>query len=230
MGVWAIVLIIVLAVFTLLAASVLLPVRFRLRAAFRDGRFTYSAAVRHPLIPWYVMLPGLGRRRGRAVAGGHEGVSATAPASSPESTPGSIRSRLASLRGLVEAARSHYPEIADLVSYAARSVTVVEFIFRSSIGTGDAAGTAVLVGGLRAVAGMAMATARRKGIRFRVRPEVRISPMFDRGAILGEVHLVASVVPLRGIIAGVRLLRHVRKSKRPARGVVSKPARWNTRA
>lgn len=243
MGVLAVVLIALLVAFIFLTASVLLPVRFRFHGAFANGRASYRAGVRLPLIPWYMWLPDLAGRRRDAKTGSHSGKGRAATPSHQEGSPPqeaepaeqgtwpeSIRSQLVALQETFNTLKSHFPEIAGLASYLARSVTVLEFRVISSVGTGDAAETALLAGGLRAAAGIGLGILCRQGIRFKQRPGVKISPVYDRVCVSAEVYVLASIVPLRGIIAAVRLYRHLQKAKRHARGVVSNPTGWNTRA
>lgn len=234
MGVLAVVLIVLLVVFFLLVASVLLPARFRFRATFVGGKFSFDAAVRLPLIPRFLILLSdarLKKAKGREVAtkgeaGGDGGPEEAGGSERPQDT----RARIEALQRVFDGLRSHYPEVKALTSYVARSVTIREFRIHSQLGTGDAAETALVAGGFRAFAGVALGLLRRSGIRFTKRPEVRILPVFDRAHLSADVEVVSSIVPLRGLIALLRLVKQVRKSKVELRSAVSKPARWNTRA
>ena len=224
MGVLAVVLIVLLVVLFLLVASVLLPARFRFRATFVQGKLEYDAAVRLPLIPRYLVLSDLARRK-RVETGDH------APQSeSPPSFLESVRSRIQTLQQAIDSSWSHYPEISALVSYVARSVTIREFRIESALGTGDAAETALLAGGIRACFGVVLGVMRRHGIRFKKRPIVQVTPVYDRAYISADVEVVSSIVPIRGIIALFRLVKHVRKSKTELRNAVSNAASWNTKA
>ena len=234
MGVLAVVLIALLVVFFLLAASVLLPVRLRFRATFVNGKLKYDASIRLPLIPRYLALPDLARvaRRRKPEAREDDPATGAEGDAPPVNTPqvNDIHSRIAALQQTFETFRAHYPEISSLASHVAHSVTIHEFRVCSRLGTGDAAETALLAGGLRASFGVVLGVMRHLGMCFGKRPVLHFVPVYERAHFSADVMVISSVVPLRALIAFFRFMRHVRKSKPKSQSAVSKAVPWNTRA
>ncbi len=224
MGVLAVVLVLLLAVFLLLSASIFLPISFRLRLTYLGGRLRYDFAFRTPLVFAYFVLLDESRRKARGR------VEGPVPDKDARTSQDDIRTRIVRLNRVLTAVRSHYPEVAEITKEAVRSVGVKEFRTLVALGTADAAQTALLAGGLRALLEVALRLAKRGGVRFDKRPVMRITPFYEHAHLSADVELVWTIVPIRGMIAAYRLRKHIRKSKTMLQNAMSNGAGWNTRA
>ncbi len=220
---------ILLLLFILLAMAMLLPVRFRFHGVFAPGRIHYHAELKPPLLPWYLKLPALPARRRSKVPGKEPET----PRDQAEATAGVIQ-KLRSFAGLagdvVPKLQETYPALREALSMALRYAEVERFRLSVSVGAGDAYETALLAGALRALAGVALSIASRKGVRFTERPRVSVRPSYDRACAAAEILFAASVVPWRAVAAGVSLYRQFKRVSRPSGRIVSKLPQWNTKA
>ena len=211
---------IALALAFLLLLILHLPVEVRVRARFSGGQPDYLVAAGVKLgarrLTLFQLRPG-------------PDTSRKPPASESREAPArDVRDLFWRAKEQIAQFRDRYPGLKDALSQAVRVITVTEFSLRASVGIGDAFETAVIAGGLRAAAGMALSHVRKFGLKFQTMPRVAVRPVYDRRHFSAELDVGAVVKPYRAVPAATALLREVRRAA--PRSVVPEKRRWNTKA
>jgi len=227
MGVWVYILIAFSVLILAFVLIIVLPTRLRIRCTFKKGRLDYSVSVRIPLMPWYIRVPDIGDRP-KPPGGGLRARDRLPGDDRPQEDGGEkpgVRALLDSIRAGYDMFQSVRPQIAAAVSRVLSAIVIRNFELCVLAGTGDAAETALVCGGLQSALGVALAFLCRKGLKFESRPRVAVRPRFNETLLDLELRAEVSARSFPIILASLAIYRRFQKSNLTSRRPVSRAGR-----
>ncbi len=220
----------ILALFLALAVLFLaVPLKARVRARVTLESVDVKVSIKPPILPWFVPLPmpGLkGRRTSRAPGTRQSPEAREAPETreAPKTRKHKEIGLVDRVRSFVLAVRALVPSLREALVRSAEAVLVERIRVVGKVGTGDAFQTALIVAGLNSLFGVTLTISRRKGVRFRQRPQVRFGPAYH-GA---HLDVGADVIVAASLWDLLKLGWSFRTILKPARHQIHEE-RWNTK-